>query len=97
VAVTSRRGIPHALDMLVVAFQVRATARDRETIPASPIQDRMAAYLSSLRSGDREVAGMADGAVAVRAQCGDEPRASSIEGASSAPRLTIFLAVSLRN
>jgi hypothetical protein len=38
-----------------------------------------------LRSGDRDAAGMANGAVAVRAQCGDEPRASSIEGAFSAP------------
>jgi hypothetical protein len=49
----------------------------------------------SLRSGDRDAAGMADGAVAVRAQCGNEPRASSIGGISSAPRLTRFLAMSL--
>jgi hypothetical protein len=49
----------------------------------------------SLRSGDRDAAGMAEGAVAVRAQCGNEPRASSIGGISSAPRLTRFLAMSL--
>jgi hypothetical protein len=52
----------------------------------------------SLRSGDRDAAGMADGAVAVRAQCGNEPRASSIGGISSAPPIDeISRHESLRN